>query len=127
MRIAVLILGILGGLVNGALGIKNLMDAHDNAAALALAKSVGMASEVNSAMTMAYLLTAGLVAGIIGGVLGFKGNKIGGPILILFGILPGIFATGDARTGCFVFGSLLVLGGILGLLVKPKQNLAPAA
>lgn len=112
MRTAALILGVLGGLVAGALGMKWLSD-------------FGQLNEMQRAMggeqlqnmgTAALLMLGSLVLGIVGGILAFKRKfALGGALMLLGGVVP-LFMAKQA----LLFLSLLIAGGIVALLAHFK-------
>ncbi|HNP64567.1 MAG TPA: hypothetical protein PKH39_11590 [Woeseiaceae bacterium] len=108
MRIAALILGVLGGLVAGALGAKWLGD-------------FGQLNEMQRAMggeqlqnmgTAGLLMILSLVLGVTGGIMSWKRKfLVGGVLMLVGGIMPLLFAK-----QAILFLSLLVAGGIVALL-----------
>lgn len=113
MRAATLILGVLGGLVAGALGIKWLND-------------FGQLNEMQRAMggqqlqamgTAGLLMLVSLVVGIAGGVFSFKRKfALGGVLMLLGGIIPLFYAK-----QAILFLSLLIAGGVVALLAHFKE------
>lgn len=105
MRTAALILGVLAGLVAGALGMKWLGD-------------FGQLNEMQRAMggeqlqnmgTAGLLMIVSLVLGVTGGIMSWKRKfLVGGVLMLLGGIIPLFFA----RQAIL---SLLVAGGIVAL------------
>jgi len=124
MRIVGLILGILGGLAAGALGMKWLSDAHQMRELIGAARGLGVdTGELDKLIIAAYILLAAMVLGIIGGVLAFKGKgKIAAGLMLVGALLPVVFAP-----KALVFTFLLVVGGGLSLLARPKEPVAHAA
>jgi len=124
MRIVGLILGILGGLAAGALGIKWLSDAHQMRELIGAAREFGVdTGELDKLIIAAYILLAAMVLGIIGGVLAFKGKgKIAAGLMLVGALLPVVFAP-----KALVFTFLLLVGGALSLLARPKEPVAHAA
>lgn len=121
MRIAALILGILGGLASGALGMTWISDYNKSKELIESMKAMGAAGAelgaLDGMVTAAYIMLAGLVIGIVGGILALKGKgKIGGPLMIIFAILPAFFA-GKA----LIFTFLLLIGGVLAVISKPAD------
>lgn len=112
MRMATLILGVLGGLVAGALGMKWLSDfgqLNDMQRAMGGEQLQGMA-------TAGLLMLLSLVAGIAGGILSFKRKfALGGALMLLGGIIPLFYAK-----QAIVFLSLLIAGGAVALLAHFK-------
>lgn len=117
MRIAALILGILGGLAAGALGMTWISDYNKTKALIESVGALGAdLSEIQGMVTAAYIMLAGMLGGIAGGILTWKGKgKIAGPIMVVLAILPAFFA-GKA----LVFTFLLLVGGVLAVVSKPK-------
>lgn len=114
MRTAALILGVLGGLVAGALGMKWLSD-------------FGQLNEMQRAMggeqlqnmgTAGLLMIVSLVLGVTGGIMSGKRKfLVGGVLMLLGGIIPLFFAK-----QAILFLSLLVAGGIVALLAHFKAG-----
>jgi len=124
MRIVGLILGILGGLAAGALGMKWLSDAHQMRELIGAAREFGVdTGELDKLIIAAYILLAAMVMGIIGGVLAFKGKgKIAAGLMLVGALLPVVFAP-----KALVFTFLLLVGGAMSMLAKPKEPVAHAA
>ena len=119
MRMAGLILGILGGLAAGFLGMKWLSDANQMKELTDLIRTAGIdTSELDKTITAAYLLIGSLVLGIVGGVLAFKGKGVIAAVLMLIGaILPAVFAP-----KALVFTCILLIGGLVSFFAKPQQT-----
>ena len=112
MRTATLILGILGGLVAGALGTKWLSDFGQ----LNEMQRVVGGEQLQSMGTAGLLMLGSLLAGIAGGVLSFKGKFVpGGVLMLLGGVIPLFYAK-----QAVLFLSLLIAGGIVALLAHFK-------
>src|SRR5687768_1440176 len=127
MRIAALIFGILGGLAMGFLGFKWFSDSQGEDAKAVMALGGAFAAELSKLVTASYVMMAAALLGIIGGVIASKGNKLGGVLMLVAAIAPFIFVPGEQRAGLAVFASPLILGGIFGLLAKPKAVAVAAA
>ncbi|MEM6996900.1 MAG: hypothetical protein AAF721_40735 [Myxococcota bacterium] len=119
MRIAAMILGIVGGLFSALLGMKWQGDANRHADALAAAQQLGAnVAEFESLMTASWFLVAGLVAGVVGVVfLVRKQNRLAGAVMLGMAILPALFAA-KALVGTAV----LALAGVFALLAKSKRS-----
>ena len=118
MRIAGLVLGILGGLAAGLLGMKWLSDASANQATVELARSMGVASDIDKIVTAAYILLGSAVLGIVGGVMAFKGKgKIAALLMLIGAIAPAILAP-----QALVFTFILLIGGIISFFAKPAAD-----
>lgn len=117
MRIAGLILGIIGGLLAGMLGMTWMRDANRMRELIETAKSLGVdTGEMDKLVIAAYILLAVMVVGIVAGVLAFRGKgKIAAPLMILGAIAPALFAP-----KALVFTFILLLGGLLSFAAKPK-------
>lgn len=112
MKTASLILGVFGGLIAGALGMKWLSD-------------FGQLNEMQRAMggeqlqamgTAGLLMILSLVSGIAGGILAFKRRlAAGGLLMVAGGILPLFFAK-----QAIVFLLPLLAGGAVALLAHLK-------
>lgn len=117
MRIAGLVLGIIGGLLAGMLGLIWMRDASRMRELVDAAKNLGVdTGEVDKLIVAAYILIAVMIVGIVAGVLAFKGKgKIAAPLMILGAIAPAVFAP-----KALVFTFILLLGGLLSFAAKPK-------
>ena len=117
MRIAGLILGILGGLAAGLLGMKWLSDANQQKELLDPARQVGVnMGDLDKIVTAAYILIGSMVAGIVGGVLAFMGKgKIAAILMLIAGILPAVF-----EPKALVFTFILLIGAAVSFMAKPK-------
>lgn len=117
MRIAGLVLGIIGGLLAGMLGLIWMRDASRMRELVDAARNLGVdTGEVDKLIVAAYILIAVMIVGIVAGVLAFKGKgKIAAPLMILGAIAPAVFAP-----KALVFTFILLLGGLLSFAAKPK-------
>ncbi len=117
MRIAALVLGIIGGLAAGLLGVKWLSDAHTLKQNIELARSLGMdTSEITRTVIGAWCLLGAFALGIGGGVLALMGKgKPAAGVMLAGGIAPVFFAP-----VALVFTWLLVAGGVVSFWAKPK-------
>jgi hypothetical protein len=118
MRIAGLILGILGGLAAGFLGMKWMGDANSLKGQIEVVRKMGVnMDELDKMATASYMLIGAMVAGILGGILAMMGKGRIAALLMLAGaILPAIWAPKS-----LVFTCILVLGGIVSFFAKPRQ------
>jgi hypothetical protein len=118
MRIAGLILGILGGLAAGFLGMKWMGDANSLKGQIEVVRKMGVnMDELDKMATASYLLIGAMVAGIVGGILAMMGKgKIAAWLMLAGAILPAIWAPKS-----LVFTCILLLGGIVGFFAKPRQ------
>src|SRR5688572_14119106 len=96
MRIAALVLGILGGLLAAFLGIKWLGDASEASKTLEALRSSGAdTSQIDGLVRGGYCLLLALVLGVTGGLLTLKDKgKLGGAMMIFGAVLPAFFAGG---------------------------------
>src|SRR5262249_34033332 len=113
MRIAAIILGILGGLLAAMLGVRWLGDASDMRQTIDAMRAAGAdTSSIDSLVRGGYCLLLALGLGIAGAVLTIKNNgKLAGVLMIVGAVLPVVFAGAKV----LVFTSLLLLGGIFAL------------
>ena len=114
MRVTALILGVLGGLVAGALGAKWLSDFGQ---LNELQRAVG-GEELQNMGTAGLLMILSLALGVAGGILSWKRKFLaGGGLMLVGGILPLFFAK-----QAILFLSLLVAGGVVALLAHIKSD-----
>ncbi len=114
MRVTALILGVLGGLVAGALGAKWLGDfgqLND------LQRAVG-GEQLQNMGTAGLLMMMSLVLGVVGGIMSWKRKFLAGGVLMLVGGVVPLFFAKQA----ILFLSLLVAGGVVALLAHIKSN-----
>lgn len=112
MRIATLILGVLGGLVAGALGMKWMSDFGQ---LNEMQRAIG-GEQLQNMATAGLLMVVSLVLGITGGILSFKRKfAVGGVLMLLGGIIPLFYAK-----QAILFLSLLIAGGVVALLAHFK-------
>ena len=113
MRIASLVVGLLGGLFSGMLGIKWLSDAAEYKEQLELAAELGV--DTGGIVAAGWLMLVALAAGIFGGVLAAKGKgKPAAAVMIGAGVLPAVF-----HGSALVTTSFLILAGLLALRIRP--------
>jgi hypothetical protein len=112
MRVAALILGILGGLLAGFLGLKWMGDMSKvSEMDRMLAQAMGRGEELKSLGTAASLLVVGCFAGVAGGILAFKDKlALGGGLMLAAGVVPLFYAS-----QAVVFTALLIIGGLVAL------------
>ncbi|SHI20034.1 hypothetical protein SAMN02745823_03324 [Sporobacter termitidis DSM 10068] len=132
MRIAVLILVILGAAASFILGIKWLSDFSAYKAEIAavseLSEEISSDPEIAKAMkdvvtlkNCAYVLLAGGIVALAAVFLMGKLGKISAVIILAAGIVPAFFSPMS-----LAFTWLLLLGGILAFFVKPKVQAVQA-
>lgn len=119
MRIAVLILAILGVLAGAALGIKWLGDANEYKSTLEAVQKMGIdTSEVQTLVRAAYALLGGAVLGIAGGVLAMlRKGKLAGALLAVAVIVPAVLSP---KTLIATF--LMAIAAVLAMFVKPPAS-----
>lgn len=114
MRTAALILGIIGGLIAGALGGHWLTEYGK---LNELQRAVGGES-LRDMGTAGLLLIGSMAAGLIGGVMAFKRKFLGGAVLMLTGaVLPPLLAR---QTTLFILP--LLAGGIIAGLAHVQAG-----
>ncbi len=126
MKIAALILGIIGSLASFALGSKWYTDYNkykETAESLTTAAGKLGNAEVSASMSefntighASYALLACGVIGLIASLLVFKQSKMAAIILVLAAVVPAVF-TAKALIATFI----LFVAGALAFLVKPKM------
>jgi hypothetical protein len=123
MRIAALILAVLGGLFSALLAVKWLGDVNEYQRTIAAAAELGVdMSELNALVRGSYALLGSCVLGIVGGVLALKGKgKPAGALLLIAVVAPAIFTAKTLLTTSFI-----LIAAILAFLSKPKAAPAPA-
>jgi hypothetical protein len=124
MRIAALIVGLLGALITTGLGAKWVADYKDNRATIEKLTQVGGALGASGAEALAQLermhkasyvmVVLGLFA-IVASVLVLKKSKPSGAVLIAAAVVPAIFAPST-----LIFSFLLIIAGLLAIAAKPK-------
>ena len=129
MKIAVIIVGILGALAFGALGSKWVSDYESNKHTIvAMAKLAhsfgGKGNEVDEAIkgvertkTAGYLMIVFALVAIGASVMVGKLGKISGGALLAAAIIPAALAPAS-----LLAGFLLIIAGVLGLFVKTKPR-----
>lgn len=125
MKKTALILGIVGGLVAGALGMKWLGDFGELSELQRYAVQAQLAAQGGSLDKMivaSFILIAGFFAGLAGAFLAFK-NKyaLAGGLMLGAGVLPVLFAPMS-----LIFTSLLIAAGIVAFLAHSKRRVAQA-
>ena len=123
MRIAALILGILGGIIAAALGIVWLSDYYELEKTVGMARALGAdTAELDRLVYAAYLLLASFALGIAGGILALKHKgRVAAALMMLGPIAAGVLAPKS-----LVFSFLLLIGGLLAFFVKGRQPLPRA-
>lgn len=132
MKVAVLILGLLGSFAFLLVGAGWLSDynQHKNEIAgmkqtMAQLGASGVIEEqlkdLETHVRAAYAMIALGVLSLIASALVFKTSKIAGAILIVSVLVPAILLP---KT--LIFSSLLLIAGILAFAVKPKKIAQPA-
>lgn len=114
MRNTALILGIVGGLIAGALGMKWLTDYGQ----LNELQRLAGGEQLRNLGTAGLLLIGSLVTGIAGGILAFRRKFLAGSVLMLAGaILPLLVARQT-----IIFLLPLLAGGIVAALAHTKRD-----
>jgi len=126
MKIAILILGVLGAAITFFLGATWVGDWNDNQA---LIKSMGelgnqlgsseMADKVAQLETIrnaGYLLVVGAVLGLIGALISFKKTKLAGILLLVGALVPGVLAP-----KALAMTSVQIIAGVLALIKAGKE------
>jgi hypothetical protein len=120
MRIAALVLGILGGIAATLLGINWLGDYYQNQETLNQAAALGLGGLTKSILISAWFLAPALLLGVGGGILAMKGRgKIGGALMLI----PVV--GGAIQPLSLIFTFLLILAAVFAFVSKPKQAKVP--
>ena len=119
MRVAVLVLAVVGGLAAGFLGLRWVSDAGEARALLKTMEVLGVAkealAEVRAHETAGYLLIVSMLAAFGAAVASWRGmNKVAGGVLIGAALVPAVFAAKS-----LVFTIFLLVAGGLSFAVKP--------
>lgn len=126
MKIAALIIGILGSLAILGLGAKWVSDYNKYEKSIAaiekMSTELGGSEEIAASMSQVKKLhTAGMLMVVMGflaliaSVLVFKMAKLSGIVMLAAVVIPAIFAPKS-----LVFSFLLIIAGVMALLAKPK-------
>jgi hypothetical protein len=128
MKIAVIILAILGALASGFLGVNwlNSLSALSGLSELERATAYQMAAAQGQSLdqmgTAAIILVIGAFVGLVGAFLVVKSKyQLAGALLLGAGILPVLF-----QGKAVVFTALLIVSGGLAFLLHSKQRAAAA-
>ena len=124
MRYAVLVLGILGGVIVGALGAKWISDYNQYRATVESLQSAGAdLSRLERLVRAGYALLLAFVLGLAGGVLALKRQaRLAGGLMLAGPAIAAVFAPQS-----LVFSSLLIVGGLLAFRIKPGPQAAAAS
>lgn len=132
MKIAVIIIVILGAIASFILGITWLSDFNDYKAEIAVVNEIADISsdpELSQALkdmeamrNCAYALIACAIIALVAVFLMAKIGKIAAAIILAAGVIPVFLSTES-----LLFTSLLVIGGILAFFVKPKAQAVKVA
>lgn len=119
MRYAVLALGILGGLAAAALGAKWIADYNKYQATVENLQSLGAdLSQLTGLVRAGYALVLSLVLGLAGGILAFRRKgRLAAALMLAGPVIAGIFVPRS-----LAFTSLLIIGGLLALAIKPSPQ-----
>ena len=119
MRIAALVLGMVGGLSAGVIGVKWLLDAAEARPTIEKLSAEGAdLSKIHRTITGAYVLLASCALGIGGGILAMMGKgKPAAGALLVGGVAPALFAP-----AVLVFTSFLLAGSVCSCCTKPKSS-----
>jgi hypothetical protein len=124
MKIAALVLGILGAIATAGLGSKWVSDYNDNKALIdSLSKvsaSIGggdnpALAELNRTKNAGYLMIVFGIAALGAAALVFKQSKAAGGVLVAAAVIPALLAPKS-----LVFSFFLIIAGVLAFLAKPK-------
>jgi hypothetical protein len=119
MRIAVLVLAVVGGMAAGFLGLRWVNDAGEARELVKAMEELGVSksalAEVRSHETAGYLLIASMLAAFGAAAASWRGmHKVAGGMLIGAALVPAVFAAKS-----LVFTIFLLVAGGLSFAVKP--------
>lgn len=126
MKMAALIIGLLGSLAVLGLGAKWVSDFNKFEKTIAaiekLSEQLGKSNKISASMakvkrlkTAGYLMIILGIAALIGSILVLKMSKVSAIIMLAAAIIPGVLAPQS-----LVAGFLLIIAGILAFIAKPK-------
>jgi predicted cobalt transporter CbtA len=129
MRMAALILGIVGGLLCGSVGIYWIADHSKKAESYEKEVAEYNDNKGEGEPSMSFMVVANekrnagmvlipvMLLGILGALLTLKGEgKIGGAGLVVSALVPGILVPAS-----LLFTSVLFVAGVLSFLVRPQE------
>jgi len=130
MKVAALILGLIGSLVTVGLGSKWVADYNKYESTIAsieqLSEQMGGGGALADSLTgikklksAGYALVGLGILALLASVLVFKLGKLSGIVMWVAAIVPVVFAPRS-----LIFTSLLIVAGILAFLTKSKQTVA---
>jgi hypothetical protein len=124
MKIAALILGIIGALATAGLGSKWVSDYNDNKQLIESLEKVSASigggdnpamAELNRTKNAGYLMIVLGIAALGAAGFVFKQSKIAGGLMVAAAVIPALLAPKS-----LVFSFFLIIAGVLALLAKPK-------
>ncbi len=117
MKIAALIVGLIGALLTAGLGSKWVSDYNDNQKLIASLSGVdaSLDKEISRTRNAGYLMIVFGIAALGAAALVFKQSKISGGVMLAAAIVPALLAPKS-----LVFTFFLVIAGLLALLARPK-------
>jgi hypothetical protein len=120
MKVAALIVGLIGALMTAGLGSKWVSDYNDNKRVIeSLSGGDGaLLQEVNRTKNAGYLMIVFGIAAIAAAGLVFKKAKISGAVMVAAAVIPAFLAP-----KALVFTFFLLIAGVLALAAKPKVKL----
>lgn len=128
MRIAVIVLAVLGALASGFLGVNwlNTLSALNGLSELERATAYQMAAAQGQSLDQmgiaAIVLVIGAFVGFVAAFLALKSKyQLAGALLLGAGILPVLF-----QGKAVVFTALLIVAGGLALVLHSRQKAVPA-
>ena len=131
MKIAALVLGLIGAILVAGLGAKWVSDFDKNKETIAQLEKFSGAlggaghqamAQLESTRRAGYaMIPLGLLA-LAASVLVLKRSKPAGAVMIAAAVIPAVFAPST-----LIFSFFLIIAGVLALLAKPKPGVAAAA
>ncbi|GER07736.1 hypothetical protein GCM10007972_22530 [Iodidimonas muriae] len=125
MKMASIILGVLGALAVGFLGMKWMSDfgsLNEMERLAAQAQLAAQGGSLDKMITASFIMIAGFFVGLAGVFMSLKERyALAGGLMLGAGILPPLFAPQT-----FIFTALLIAAGVVAFIAHSKRNAAHA-
>ena len=117
MKVAALIVGLIGAILSTGLGSKWVSDYNDNKKLIESFSGGDSAllKEVNRTKNAGYLMIVFGIAAVGAAVMAIKKSKISGAVMVAAAVIPAFLAP-----KALVFTFFLLVAGVLALAAKPK-------
>ena len=117
MKVADLIVGLIGAILTTGLGSKWVSDYNDNKRVIESLSGGNseLLQEVNRTKNAGYLMIVFGIAAVAAAVLVIKKAKIAGGVMVAAAVIPAFLAP-----KALIFTFFLLIAGVLALAAKPK-------